>query len=233
MVLSTGNHTCNIVVHVMSVTTLPCRGDSEIVQRDGIAAMLWRDNRVVTLLSTNTQPHEEEVVQRRQRDGSRVDVRCPAAVARYQQYMGGVDRNDQLRQYYMVPTKCRKFYKYIFWFLFESSITNAYILHSNYSGAQKMSLKEFRLDLAKGLIGDFYSKKRHNRHPAPPTNLTLLHFPMKHHDDTGKALRRRCWYCWSHSKKRNDTPWYCHECQHHFCHTGVQESDCFLKHHRK
>ena len=43
----------------------------------------------------------------------------------------------------VVLTKCRKFYKYIFWFLFESSITNAYILHSNYSGAQKMSLKEF------------------------------------------------------------------------------------------
>ena len=142
----------------MLVTTLPCRGDSEIVQRDGIAAMLWRDNRVVTLLSTNTQPHEEEVVQRRQRDGSRVDVRCPAAVARYQQYM---------QQYDMIPTKCCKFYKYIFWFLFESSITNAYILHSNYSGAQKMSLKEFRLDLAKGLIGDFYSKKN------PTTNTQL------------------------------------------------------------
>ena len=79
------------------------------MQRDGIVAMLWRDNRVVTVLSTNSQPHEEEVVQRRQRDGTKVDVRCPAALAKYQQFMGGVDRNDQLRQYYTVPTKCRKF----------------------------------------------------------------------------------------------------------------------------
>ena len=205
------------------------------MQRDGIVAMLWRDNRVVTVLSTNSQPHEEEVVQRRQRDGTKVDVRCPAALAKYQQFMGGVDRNDQLRQYYTVPTKCRKFYKYIFWFLFEASITNAHILHSNYSGAQKMSLKEFRLDLAKSLVGDFHSKKRHNRHPAPPTNLTLLHFPMKRTDQTtGKVIRRRCWYCWSRrNKQRNDTAWYCHECQHHFCHTGLQDTDCFLQHHRK
>jgi hypothetical protein len=62
----------------------------------------------------------------------------------------GVDRNDQLRQYYSVPTKCRKYYKYIFWFLFEVAITNFHILHSNYSTAPRLSLKEYRLELAKG-----------------------------------------------------------------------------------
>jgi hypothetical protein len=142
-------------------------------------AMLWRDNRAVTFLSTNAQPHEEGVVQRRQRDGSRVSVRCPVAVALYQRYMGGVDKNDQLRQYYRPHTKCRKFYRYIFWFLFEAAATNSYILHSSYSTTPHQPLKEYRLELAKGLIGDFHSKKRHNRHPAPPTSLTLLHFPMK------------------------------------------------------
>ena len=40
-------------------------------------AMLWKDNRVVTVLSTNSQPHEEDVVQRRQRDGAKVDVTRP------------------------------------------------------------------------------------------------------------------------------------------------------------
>ena len=159
---------------MINVLPLYLRGDSQIMQRDGIMATLWKDNRVVTVLSSNSQPNEEDVVQRWQRDGSKVDVRCPAALAKYQQFMGGVDRNGQLRQYYMVPTKCHKFYKYIFWFLFEASITNSYILHSNYSSGPKQSLKEYRLELAKGLVGDFHSKKRHNRHPAPPTNLTLL-----------------------------------------------------------
>ena len=92
-----------------------------------------------------------------------------------------------------------------------------------------MSLKEFHLDLATSLVGDFHSKKRHNQHPAPPTNLTLLHFTMKRLDQTtGKAIRCRCWYWWSRrNKRRNDTSWYCHECQRHFCHTGLQDTDCF------
>ena len=153
-------------------------GNSQIIKHNGVVAMLWRDNRVVTLLSTNTQPHEQDTVQWRQQDGSRITVCCPSAVAKYQQFMGGVDRNNQLRPNYAVPTKCRKFYRYIFWFLFKVAVTNSYILHSNSSTAPQQPLKECRLDLAKGLIGDFCTKKQHSRHPAPPTNLTLLHFPI-------------------------------------------------------
>ena len=43
-------------------------------------------------------------------------------------FMGGVDRNDQVRTFYHVRLKCRKYYKYIFGFLFEVSIANAYII---------------------------------------------------------------------------------------------------------
>ena len=191
---------------------------------------------MVTVLSTNSQPHEEDVVQRRQHNGSRMNVRCPSALAKYQQFMGGVDRNDQLRQYYQVPTKCRKFYRYIFWFLFEAAVTNSFILHSNYSTALHQPLKEYRLELAKGLVGDFHSNKRHNRHPSPPTSLTLLNFLMKRQNTTSTTLLRgRCWYCWHKRRpqQRRDTQRYCHECQLHLCHNGDAATDCFLQHHQK
>ena len=197
-------------------------------------AILWRDNRVVTILSTNAHPDQQDVVQRRQRNGSRVDVRCPSSVSLYQKYMGGVDRNDQLRQYYAVRTKCRKFYKYLFWFLFESSQANSYILHSNYSTARRQPLKEFWLEVAKHLIADYHSKKRHNRHPAPPTALSLLHFPMKRRNSSSASVRGRCWFCWhKRQQQRRDTQWYCHECQLHLCHTGDSQSDCFFLHHKQ
>ena len=93
------------------------RGDSEVVQNGDMTGILWKDNRVVTLLSTNAQPQNHSTVQCRQRDGSRRDVPCPEAMDLYNRYMGGVDRNDQLRQYYHVRLKSRKFYRYIFWFL--------------------------------------------------------------------------------------------------------------------
>ena len=49
----------------------------------GVVALLWRDKRVVTLLSTNAQPQESDTVQRREGDGTRRSVTCPAAMALY------------------------------------------------------------------------------------------------------------------------------------------------------
>ena len=144
----------------MEMHGLADRGDSQLVQQGGVVALLWRDNRVVTLLSTNAQPQQQAVVQRREHDGSRIDVRCPAAMELYNRFMGGVDKNDQLWQYYHVRTKSWKCYHYIFWFLFEVAFTNAYILHSNYSGAAKKPMKEFRLEVVRGMIGDYNSRKR-------------------------------------------------------------------------
>ena len=43
--------------------------------------------------------------------------------------MGGVDRADQLRSYY-VGRQSRKSYKYLFWFSFNLAACNAYILES-------------------------------------------------------------------------------------------------------
>ena len=50
----------------------------------------------------------------------------------YNKFMGGVDCNDQLRQYYEVRMKGRK-YKYLWWFLFDVAVTNAYILCKNHT----------------------------------------------------------------------------------------------------
>ena len=185
-------------------------------------------------MSTNCQLNVD-VVQRLQQDRTRADVCCPQSITKYQRYMGGVDHNDQLRRYYPVHTKYRKVYCYIFWFLFEAALTNSYILYTMYSGEQRQPLKEYHLDLAKELVANYQSKKRHNRHPAPPTNLSLLHFPMKRKASAKATTRGRCWYCWHkrQPQKRRDTPWYCYECQLPFCHTGDIDSDCFFLHHKK
>ena len=71
------------------------------------------------MLSTLAQA---DVTQRRQRDGTKVSVQCTDAVVLYNRYMVSVDKGDQLCQYYRVRTKCRKNYKYIFWFLFDVAI---------------------------------------------------------------------------------------------------------------
>ena len=47
------------------------------------------------------RPQDHQVL-RRPKDGTRVSVPCPEAVYKYNRYMGGVDKGDQLRKYYHV-----------------------------------------------------------------------------------------------------------------------------------
>ena len=151
-------------------------------------------------------------------------------MALYNTYMGGVDRNNQLRGYYHVRLKCRKFYRYIFWFLFEVPIANAHILHSRYTGAEKKrhKFKEFWLELARSLVADYHSKKRLGRCPAP-TVLPLRHYPLQYVEcPDSTPVRRRL----HHRQQRRDTQWFCRECDIHLCHTGTIDTDCFIQYHK-
>ena len=96
-------------------------------------ASVWRDCKLVYVMSTNSDPEGSTTVQRKERDGSAQMIPCPPNVVAYNKYMGGVDRSDQLWHYYRVRCKTRKFYRYIFGFLVDSYVVNAFILTKGYS----------------------------------------------------------------------------------------------------
>ena len=98
------------------------------VQSDNIGASAWMDRKVVRVMYAGWDPAECTDVLRRQKDGTRSLVPCPAACAAYNKYMGGVDRGDQLRGYYHFKQKTHKFYKYIANFLLGVGLTNAFII---------------------------------------------------------------------------------------------------------
>ena len=83
------------------------------------------------------------------------------SIVDYNQYMGGVDRGDQYRQYYRGHVKSRKSYKYFFWFVFGVCVLNAYIL-SRYSPKIHpiSSYLSFRKQLANELIGKYNCRRR-------------------------------------------------------------------------
>ena len=144
--------------------------------------------------------------------------------------MGGVDHSDQLRGYYNVRMKCRKSYKYIFWFLFDLSVTNAYILCKQYTALTITDVKAFRVMLAKELIGSYSSRKRPGRPSLmpPPQRYCQSHFPVR-----GADKVHRCHYCYHHwHGKRSSTVWYCKDCNLFLCHSG-KEDDCFLLYHTR
>ena len=187
------------------------------------------------------------MVERTQKDGTKKSFPSPMATASYNQYMGGVDRGDQLRGYYHYSIKSRKYYRllpaptrivvtnhlynsrYISNFLFEVALTNAFVLFKQQH--PKVCIKMFQRVLASLLIGDYCSRKSAGRVSYVTRPLQLQHFPQKPSHLTGGRKRGKCTWCRKRGK-RSDTQWHCRECNIWLCHTGGAD-DCFLLHHRR
>ena len=206
------------------------RGEYKQRQDGNLLLSLWQDNKTVSVISTNCQPGEG-VVKRRQKDGSKKSFPCPINIIDYNQYMGGVDHNDQIRQYYSVRLKSHKFYRYVFWFLFDATITNTYILSHYIPTTSKTNLKyiEFRTELARQLIGGYNSRKRSGRPSLVPVtrHMSPQHYPVR------AKRRSKCNYCYNTTQQLKYTFWRCDTCNKYLCHTGDLQSDCFLTYHKK
>ena len=176
-----------------------------------------------------TWQYKNMTVIRKLRDGTRREVPSPKSVVLYNKYMGGVDHNDQLRGYYHVRLKCRKYYKYTFWFIFEVALTNSYILCKHHTDHGINDIKTFRVTLAKSLIRDYCTRKRSSR---PTTQQTSKKFCPAHFPVRGSDKNHRCHYCHLYRKERHETKWFCRDCGHFLCHSGTEE-DCFYIYHNK
>ena len=82
------------------------RGHSVFCQRGDLVASVWMDKKPVTMPSTLAQADATHTALRKEKDGTRAPAQCTDAVVLYNQYMAGVDKGDQLRQYYRVRTRC-------------------------------------------------------------------------------------------------------------------------------
>lgn len=211
-----------------AVTKAKLKKQGEVVQRqnDSMVATAWRDKRTVTLLSTNADPLDMTEVQRKQKDGSIVNVRCPKVLKLYTQNMNGVDRADQLRSTYSICRKAAKWWKYLFWFMVDLAICNAFILMKESkhhtiktkSGRRRERTQlEFRTQLAHQLLGDYWGKRKRESIPEHQTR-GLSHWP------TEMDKKRTCKYC-AKNKIRRERIHGCEQCGVNLCVT------CFKPYH--
>ena len=123
--------------------------------------------------------------------------------------------------------KCQECYKYIFWFLFDVAITNAFILSKENSPLEIWIVKSFRVKLAKQLIGDYNGRKRTGR---ASITATAKRFCQSHFPTRGSDQVHCCHYCSKFRKERRATAWFCKDCSLFLCHNGT-EQDCFFLFH--
>ena len=150
--------------------------------------------------------------------------------------MGGVDRSDQLRSYYSACRPSKKWYKYLFWLIFDLSLVNSFIIFKeNVQRRGRRTLVDFRFALAKQLIAGFSSRgkqKAHNEAAAlevttTPENATG-HFIIRRE---GNARKRHCIQCKkdgckTSSNRAKETIYECAQCGIALC-----KDPCFLQFH--
>lgn len=138
------------------------RGDYQWRTKKDVAFIMWQDSKVVTLLTTAFHPKTRTTTcQRRQKDGTKKTIICPRAIFEYTKRMGGVDRFDQKRSTYSVGRRSRRWWIRIFNFCIYLCISNAYLLYcTNSRVSNPMTQLQFRLGLARNLIGNYSSRKR-------------------------------------------------------------------------
>ena len=123
---------------------------------------VWKDNKAVTVMSTAFPGHSTSTVKRRVKDrmgfSQLQDVPIPQPTAKYNAFMGGVDKSDQFISYNRILRRTVRYWKTMFYHLLEICATNASIIYNWYrmvSGKKRLSETRFRDSLVCQIISKF------------------------------------------------------------------------------
>ena len=198
------------------------RGQFRVLQKGttNLTASVWMDRKQVYHLSTLSDPQERLLAQRR--TGANVAVLPqPHSVHSYNKFMGGVDVHDQYRACYDVGRKGKKAWRYMFWYLFNVAIINAFIMYKEASSrvTKKRRFRhiDFRLELLKQLVGGFTKRKRSVSDAGLFEGMVEAENIGGHVNSRMDGKGRRCRYHLKHLNQRKETVYGCSVCRVHLC----------------
>ena len=130
--------------HKDKIKNLP-RGSALWRMKGPILHVLWMDKKAVWVAGTTTAapPADLPEVQRRARGGTLQAVTCPPIVSTYNHYIGGVDKNDQMKSYYQISVTGKKWWTRLLFDLIYRSIYNTLVLHNGSPNHRRKDLKTF------------------------------------------------------------------------------------------
>lgn len=214
------------------------QGDGIFRRKGNLLAVKFHDKRDIHMLTTF---HEAKLLVTDRVNKNNEPVVKPNTIIDYCKYMGGVDVNDQICQYYEVLRKCVKWWKTLFFHLFNMLLVNVYILHRKYGNPTKRRVHQtFRQDLVRALIQEATNAPRPSRGKGrkaePIDRLRGRHFPQNIPCKEGAKRRRPMRDCKACNipknertgYKRKQTSFYCPDCDIPLC-----VPECFELYHTK
>ncbi|GBP86943.1 PiggyBac transposable element-derived protein 4 [Eumeta japonica] len=138
------------------------KGENKSVFLNNVHIGKWRDERYVLYISTE---HDNEMLEVTNKRG-KVLVK-PSAIVHYNNFMSGVDHQDQMLSYYPCERKTMRWYNKLFIHTLQMSLANAFYLYNKFSGKRTMNLYDFRLAILEKLL------------PKKPVQLKVLQVEHK------------------------------------------------------
>ena len=232
------------------------RGASDFMSTDdGILALRWKDNKVVTLLSTDLGLEPLSKCMRYCKDTKKKEeVECPSVIKSYNASMGGIDKNDMLVHLYRTPMKSKRWYMRLFAYALDLCVVNAWLLYRRDCKALDESglcLKDFRVQLFWFLSNQkpvILRPSRSSMSPqartSSPSNSVEIPRPIRGHrsivPDASVRFDKTMFHCPVHTSRQTckhcsrqghivRSNIACKVCKVHLCCNS--ERNCFLVYH--
>lgn len=208
--------------------------------RDGpCLAIQWKDNKVVSMITTIDNANDHGQVNRKAKTNNvwrQVSVNQPSAIKRYNNYMNGVDRSDQILATQNVLRKCMRWWKTLFFHAIDIAVVNSFILfkehqkeHPEIEGLRRpndYALVNFREELVRQLCNlqeyDLPPTSSHVKPSPPPGQFTTVHMPAFSQD-----IKRNCVVCYREGRGQKQVHSFCSapQCQK-YLHVS-RDRNCF------
>ena len=210
-------------------------------KRDGpCLAVQWKDNKLVTMLSSIDSANEFIEVKRKVKVDDKwenVLIRQPKCIQRYNRFMNAVDRSDQYLAKYNLLHKCVRWWKTLFFHMIDISLVNGFIIFQQYRKAHpelealcrpsKYGVLEYREAVIRQLIG---LKEIDNPPVYKSSNSSKSHSGCHSgHLPEFTDIKRNCKLCYMKTKKEKKVFSICTQCNVYLHVT--KENNCFSEWH--
>lgn len=201
-------------------------------RKGDILVVSWKDKRLVTVLSTFSKGSNTCRTEILSKWPNQPPILKPDVVINYTKHMGAVDRSDHFISSYQFMRRTRKWYRKMFFWLFEVSIVNSYILYKTVQiqhHKKPMSHLDFRKSLVSALVEDRVASrpsrcKRGRPSQGPPDQRLLGKHYVARKPNGGRS---RCVVCLKNGM-RKETIYVCKTC---VAKPGLHPDECFEVYH--
>ena len=218
------------------------RGEMRWSRSNKILTQQWKDTKVVTMISSIENANEKVTVTRKLKgkDGklAKKAVFQPMSVARYNTYMNGVDKSDQLLSKYNLLRKCLRWWKTLFFHLIDISLINGCILfqQESKSSPENKSLQRSRyysfLDFREQVVRQLAGIPEYSNPPVYKPFDNLGEFDCGHLVQFSDE-KRNCKVCYKKFKKELKVTSYCPAPQCQVYLHCTKDKNCFATWHNK